>query len=293
MTFSVKGSHTFSISSKWHHWCQSSHCHRQRCKWQPIVDLGNGIYLRTNQIRALTILGYPTDSPTRTPSALHLPCFDSVGSSSRKSCWFMLSHCSVISLGITDHSPCASYGICFHTSLWSPGSSHTSRIFPPARIFTSFFTNPFFYNTTSCFQKLLVFSTSSDQSLYRSATGDQMGDALSCLSITWKIQDMQHLFGPGVTKIYDKATQWLQLTSGRLLLEMFTHIHNYLQSANIYNLSFFFFPLWQPHQGFLFVMNDYQISRMPIQPVSLGVIFSIVASINYGKLGSLHQFFTW
>lgn len=69
-----------------------------------------------------------------------------------------------------------------------------------------------------------------------------MGDAFSCLSITWKIQDMQHLFGPGVIKIYDKATQGLQLTSGRLLLEMFTHIHNYLQSANIYNLSFFFPP---------------------------------------------------
>lgn len=120
-------------------------------------------------------------------------------------------------------------------------------------IFTSFFRNPLLYNTT-CFKDLVFFSTTSlkaqppqfyqsKQSFSRSMTGDQIGDALSCLSINWKVQDMQLLFGLDINKIYNKSTWWLQLTSCRLLLETFTHtnIHNFLLPASIYHLSFFFF----------------------------------------------------
>lgn len=190
----------------------------------------------------------------------------------------MLRHCSkLLALDIISHSPCTSPGNCFHMSPWSPDSSHTFRIFPPVMIFTSFFRNPLLYNTT-CFEDLVFFSTTSSlwksslpsstnlKSFSRSTTGDQIGDALSCLSINWKVQDMQLLFGLDIIKIYNKSTWWLQLTSCRLLLETFTHtnIHNYLLPASIYHLSlfFFFFSLWQSYWGFLFVMNGYQILRM-------------------------------
>lgn len=46
-----------------------------------------------------------------------------------------------------------------HTSLWSPGSCHTSRIFLPVKTFNFFLTTPFLFNTMSCLQALLFFST--------------------------------------------------------------------------------------------------------------------------------------
>lgn len=159
----------------------------------------------------------------------------------------------VISLGrYQPQSLCIPWQL-FPVSPWSPDSSHTSTIFPPIMIFTYFFRNPLLYNTTPCFEDLIFFSTNSSlwkpnlpsstslNSLSRSTTGDQIGDVLSCLSINWKVQDMQLLFGLGIIKIDNKST-W-RLTSCRLLLEMFTHtnIHNYLLPASIYNLSFFFF----------------------------------------------------
>lgn len=183
------------------------------------MDLDNGVCLRTKHIRALAILGYPTHSATFTLSTLHLPCFDFVGSSSRNSCWFMLSCCSKLSwafLTMVPMHPLARVYTHFSDvqalatllrSFLQPRSS-------PPSLPTPFSTTLLLVFRSSHFSAQALLSESpppqfsqSKQPWYRSTTGDQMGDALSCLSINWKTQDMQLLFGPGVIKIYSKATR--------------------------------------------------------------------------------------
>lgn len=127
-----------------------------------------------------------------------------------------------------------------HISLWSPGSCHTLRIFLLVEIFNFFLTTPLLY-TTSCLQEILLFSTSSLWKLglpsppHFSQSKHMIKWMMFPWHLNWKIQDMQPLFGHSVIKIYDKATQPLQLTSWRFLLEMFSHT----QSPIVYCLLAF------------------------------------------------------
>lgn len=237
-TFSVKKAAFFCVYSKLHIWCQSSHDYRQQCKWLSTTNLDDGIYLRTIQIRALT--GWLSHlSPFSATSAMVWFCEKLRQKDALLHAELLLK---VISLEHYQLQPLCILWLLFfpHISLWSPGSCHTLRIFLLVKIFNFFLTTPLLY-TTSCLQEILLFSTSSLWKLglpsppHFSQSKHMIKWMMFPWLLNWKIQDMQPLFGHSVIKIYDKATQPLQLTSWRFLLEMFSHT----QSPIVYCLLAF------------------------------------------------------
>lgn len=119
---------------------------------------------------------------------------------------------------ITVHGPQGHPVIRICTALWSRASSPASRIFPPARFFTHFFPEPpssfrdqcYFWGTTvfqfrnDAFGEPQSFITSSFFQLlffpvyitYMWKHSLLTGGFVSCLFISWRIQDMTLLFSP-------------------------------------------------------------------------------------------------
>lgn len=168
-------------------------------------------------MRALTVIDYPS----YTLSVLCLPWFDFVGSSGRKAFCFMLSCCSVISL--EHYQP---QSLCITWPAFPP--TYLCDLQAPAILPWSFQSrssisfSSAFYNTTSCLQELVLFSTSSlcKLGLPSPSQFSQPNRIIKWMILSrhfnWKIQDMQPLFGHGVIKAYNKATWWVQLRSCRV-----------------------------------------------------------------------------
>lgn len=124
----------------------------RQSKQQTVMDLDIGVYLRTSEIKAFTLLHFLTyplspSSPALCSPGLNVPPHREVaagqGRTGRKPCWVMLCCCLRVPVsGVSSQGLWSSSSTCLHAGLWSLGSSPTSRIFSPVRFFTTFFLRP-------------------------------------------------------------------------------------------------------------------------------------------------------
>lgn len=118
----------------------------RQSKWQPIVKLGTGIYLRTIKISAFTLFDYLTYLLPRSAMLARSPllCWEvppGPGRLGRKLRPFMLSSCLQLPVpDATCQGPWAFPSIV--SALRFPESSLTCRMFLPVRIITSSFPAP-------------------------------------------------------------------------------------------------------------------------------------------------------
>lgn len=211
-TFSVKESQIFGAYSKWPVWCQSSHGHGQQCKWLSTMDLENGVFLRTIQIRDLTVVGYPAYThPFSALSALVWFC----GKLGQR---YMRLHAEMLLKVISlEHyqaqSPCI-------PRLFSP-LTHLSDLQAPATLPGSFFQSrpstsfspPLFSSTPRLVCRRNCFSAPTNSlwnlGLLSLPQFSQSQHMIKWMMLSWYlywIQSMQSLVGRGIIKVYNKAT---------------------------------------------------------------------------------------
>lgn len=128
---------------------------------QPIVDLDTRVYFRTREISALTlrVLICFFLPQHYVPYVLtSLPCREvtaGLGKLGRELGWFLLCHCCQCwpSTSVTGQGPWPFPSIYLYACPCSLGSSVTSRIFPAASTFTTFFPylSPIFSKTITSF----------------------------------------------------------------------------------------------------------------------------------------------
>lgn len=169
------------------------------------MNLDNGVYLRTNQMRALAVVVYPT----YTLSVPRLPWFDFVGSSVERhpaSCWAAAQSYQSWAVSTT---------VSVHTLAFLFSSPHLSDLQAPATFPGSFFQSrssasflPPLFSTTPlqvfrsyCFSAPALSESLECPLLPMSLSLNMIKWMMLSCHLNWKIYDMQPLIAHHVIKV--------------------------------------------------------------------------------------------